>query len=75
MNILMDAPFHIDLCTYMDSPDREWYLLPCPDENHVEFVKCYFPQVKIGAKGRSRDFKASRSGSAQSSHGKAVGLE
>lgn len=46
VNILMDAPFHLDLCPYMDSPDIEKYLLLCPDENHVEFVKHYFPQVK-----------------------------
>lgn len=46
VNILMDAPFHIDLCAYMDSPDIERYLLLCPDENHVEFVKRYFPRVK-----------------------------
>lgn len=46
VNILMDAPFHIDLCPYMDSPDIERYLLLCPDENHVEFVKRYFPKVR-----------------------------
>lgn len=46
VNILMDAPFHIDLCGYMDSPDIKRYLLLCPDENHVEFVKRYYPRVK-----------------------------
>lgn len=45
VNIFMDAPFHIDLCSYMNSPDIERYLLLCPDENHVEFVKRYFPKV------------------------------
>lgn len=46
VNILMDAPFHIDLCPYMDSPDIEKYLLLCPDENQVEFVKRCFPRVR-----------------------------
>lgn len=46
VNILMDPPFHMDLRPYMESPDMEQYLLLCPDENHVEYVKHYFPQVK-----------------------------
>ncbi len=46
VNILMDPPFHIDLCPYMENPGMEQYLLLCPDENHVEYVKSYFPQVK-----------------------------
>lgn len=46
VNILMDPPFHIDLRPYMESPEMEQYLLLCPDENHVDYVKRYFPQVK-----------------------------
>lgn len=46
VNILMDPPFHIDLRPYMESIHMEQYLLLCPDENHVEYVKRYFPQVK-----------------------------
>lgn len=46
VNILMDPPFHMDLRPYMESPCMEQYLLLCPDENHVEYVKRYFPQVK-----------------------------
>ncbi len=46
VNILMDPPFHMDLHPYMENPDIEQYLLLCPDENHVEYVKRYFPQVK-----------------------------
>lgn len=46
VNILMDPPFHIDLCSYMENPCIEQYLVLCPDENHVEYVKRYFPQVK-----------------------------
>ncbi len=46
VNILMDPPFHIDLRPYMESPELKQYLLLCPDENHVEYVKRYFPQVK-----------------------------
>jgi len=46
VNILMDPPFHMDLCPYLESPAMEQYLLLCPDENHVEYVKRYFPQVK-----------------------------
>lgn len=46
VNILMDPPFHIDLLPYMESPYMKRYLLLCPDENHVKYVKRYFPQVK-----------------------------
>ncbi len=46
VNILMDPPFHMDLRPYMESPCMEQYLLLCPDGNHVEYVKQYFPQVK-----------------------------
>lgn len=46
VNILMDPPFHMDLRPYMESPEMEQYLLLCPDENHVDYVKRYFPQVK-----------------------------
>lgn len=46
VNILMDPPFHMDLRPYMESPCMEQYLLLCPDDNHVEYVKRYFPQVK-----------------------------
>lgn len=46
VNILMDPPFHMDLCPYLESPAMEQYLLLCPDGNHVEYVKRYYPQVK-----------------------------
>lgn len=46
VNILMDPPFHMDLRPYLENSDMEQYLLLCPDENHVEYVKRYFPQVK-----------------------------
>ena len=46
VNILMDPPFHMDLRPYLENPGIEQYLLLCPDENHVEYVKRYFPQVK-----------------------------
>ncbi len=46
VNILMDPPFHMDLRPYLENSDMEQYLLLCPDENHVEYVKHYFPQVK-----------------------------
>lgn len=46
VNILMDPPFHIDLYPYLDDPCIKRYLLLCPDENHVKYVKQYFPQVK-----------------------------
>lgn len=46
VNILMDPPFHLDLCPYLEHPDLERYLLLCPDDNHVTYVKRYFPQVK-----------------------------
>lgn len=46
VNILMDPPFHIDLCSYMENPCIERYLVLCPDENHVKWVQHFFPQVK-----------------------------
>jgi hypothetical protein len=46
VNILMDPPFHMDLRPYLESPCLERYLLLCPDELHVDYVKQYFPQVK-----------------------------
>lgn len=46
VNILVDPPFHMDLWPHLENPGIERYLLLCTDENHVEYVKRYFPQVK-----------------------------